>query len=62
MDIDTVRRAIGNLPEKFRIVIALFYYEGLSYEEIASALDLPVNTVRTHLRRAKVRLGKFLSS
>jgi RNA polymerase sigma-70 factor (ECF subfamily) len=34
-------------------VIALRYEAELSYEEIARSLDLPLNTVRTHLRRAR---------
>jgi len=48
-----VRAAVHTLPRKYQIVIVLYYWEGLSYEEIASTLSLPVNTVRTHLKRAK---------
>jgi len=59
-DIQAVRAAIAILPEKYRVVLALFYFDALSYEEIAAALTLPLNTVRTHLRRAKEALAKAL--
>lgn len=55
-----LRTAIDQLPPMYRAVITLRYTEGLSYEDIALALELPVNTVRTHLRRAKARLRACL--
>jgi RNA polymerase sigma-70 factor (ECF subfamily) len=48
------------LPEKYRTVVTLHYNEQLSYEEIAAVLNLPLNTVRTHLARAKDRLKAAL--
>lgn len=48
--------AIDTLPLIYQTVITLRYVEEFSYEEIAQALDLPINTVRTHLRRAKEKL------
>lgn len=51
-----VRKSLAVLPEKYRIVLSLFYFESLSYEEIADVLRMPVNTVRTHLSRAKEAL------
>ncbi|SEG60793.1 RNA polymerase sigma-70 factor, ECF subfamily [Bryocella elongata] len=48
------------LPEMERAVIVLYHQEELSYEGIASALSLPVNTVRTHLHRGRKRLGERL--
>ncbi len=55
-----VRRAIEQLEEKYRQVIRLFYFDYLSYEEIQKETGLPLNTVRTHLRRAKEILRKDL--
>jgi len=59
-----LQRAITELPEERRIVVVLRDLEGLSYEEIAEALDLPVNTVRSRLHRArldlKAKLERFL--
>jgi RNA polymerase sigma-70 factor (ECF subfamily) len=55
-----VRRAVLALPEAYRLVITLRYDEDLSYEEIARMLHLPLNTVRTHLHRAKALLRRAL--
>jgi len=59
-----LQRAITELPEERRIVVVLRDLEGLPYEEIAEALDLPVNTVRSRLHRArldlKAKLERFL--
>lgn len=48
--------AVEELPPPYRAVIALRYDAEMRYEDIAAALDLPLNTVRTHLRRAKAHL------
>jgi RNA polymerase sigma-70 factor (ECF subfamily) len=57
-------RAIDELPEERRIVVVLRDLEGLAYEEIAAALDLPLNTVRSRLHRARMdlrdKLERFL--
>ena len=54
-------RAVAALPEAYRAVVTLRYTEGLSYEDMAAALGLPVNTVRTHLFRAKAMLRQMLA-
>lgn len=51
---------VESLPFGYRAVISLRYEAGMSYAEIAAALSLPVNTVRTHLRRAKEILRRRL--
>lgn len=48
---------IFSLPKVYREVIYLHYYESLKTEEIADVLDIPVNTVKTRIRRGKQRLG-----
>jgi RNA polymerase sigma-70 factor (ECF subfamily) len=45
------------LPEPQRRVVRLFYLEERSYEQVAVALDMPLNTVRSHLHRARKRLA-----
>ena len=57
---EMVRQAVMELPEHYRIAITLRYTEELSYQEIADVLDLPLNTVRTHLFRAKGLLRQVL--
>ncbi len=59
---ETVEKALSGMPKMYRTVLLLRYYNELSYEEIAEATELPINTVRTHLRRAKQALQKFLIS
>jgi RNA polymerase sigma-70 factor (ECF subfamily) len=60
-----LHRAIAELPEDRRIVVVLRDLEGLSYEEIAAALDLELGTVRSRLSRARTdlkdKLERFLS-
>jgi RNA polymerase sigma-70 factor (ECF subfamily) len=51
--LEDLARAIELLPFAYRSVVSLRYDAEMSYEEIALALSLPLNTVRTHLRRAK---------
>ncbi len=59
-----LHRAIAELPEERRIVVVLRDLEGLSYEEIAAALELELGTVRSRLHRArmdlKAKLERFL--
>jgi RNA polymerase sigma-70 factor, ECF subfamily len=55
-----VRRAIAALDAEHREVVLLREFEGLSYEEIAAALRIPVNTVRSRLFRARMSLKELL--
>jgi RNA polymerase sigma-70 factor (ECF subfamily) len=57
---EEVRRAVLALPDPYRTVTLLRYMEGLSYEEIAEALEMPLGTVKTCLHRARGRLKKLL--
>ncbi len=59
-----LQQAIASLPEERRIVVVLRDVEGLSYDEIAHALDLEPGTVRSRLHRARLdlkdKLERFL--
>jgi len=55
-----LHRAIAELPEERRIVVVLRDLEGLSYEEIATALELELGTVRSRLHRARMDLREKL--
>lgn len=57
-----VRQAVELLEEKYRRIVRLYYFEELSYEEVAQKLRIPLNTVRTHLRRAKEKLKEILKN
>lgn len=55
-----VRRAVEDLPDKYRIPLVMRYYGGLSYDEIAGSTGLTRNNVATLLFRAKKMLRKAL--
>jgi RNA polymerase sigma-70 factor, ECF subfamily len=57
-----LEEAIAALPEAYRQVILLRYYEGLSCQEIAQQLDQPLGTVTKTLSRAYVLLRKELAA
>ena len=52
--------AVARLPEKLRTPVHLHYAEGYSTDEIAGLLDVPAATVRTRLRRARMKLRDLL--
>lgn len=58
---DLVKRAVLSLPEASRAVLVLREYEGMSYQEIAAALEIPVGTVMSRLNYARTRLAEWLS-
>ncbi len=56
-----MRDLLGRLSGKYRLMIELRYFEELSYEEIATELDIPLGTVKAQLFRAKEVLSNLLS-
>lgn len=52
--------AVMSLPEKYRYVIHLFYYEGYSIKEISSITNQKENAVKTQLSRGRTILREFL--
>ena len=56
----TVNEAVEELPEDLRTAIILREVEGLSYEEIAAAMDCPVGTVRSRIFRAREAIDRNL--
>ncbi len=50
---DVVKNSIAALPEDLRMAITLREFDGLSYEEIASAMECPIGTVRSRIFRAR---------
>ena len=57
---EEVVRAIEELEPEFRLPLVLSDLEGLSYREIAEAMDVPVGTVKSRLFRARRRLQEKL--
>ncbi len=56
----TIRDALSELPDDLRTAISLRELEGLSYEEIAQAMDCPIGTVRSRIFRARDAIDKKL--
>ena len=57
-----VRAAIDALPAAQRLALTLHYFDDLRYEDIAETMGLPLNTVKSHIRRGKERLALVLSN
>ena len=60
-DTRLVRGALANLPEQFRALVELAYYEGLTHSEIAARTGIPLGTVKTRLRNAMGSLRSALA-
>src|SRR5215216_2448182 len=57
-----VRRALAQLDEHHRLVLTLYYFDDMKYTDIAEVLDIPLNTVKCHIRRGKERLAAILTA
>ncbi|MAF84396.1 MAG: RNA polymerase sigma factor RpoE [Gammaproteobacteria bacterium] len=57
-----LQTSIDNLPEELRVAILLREIDGLSYEEIATAMDCPVGTVRSRIFRARDALDNAVKA
>lgn len=59
--IETIKQAISLLPEEMRTAIMLREFEGMSYEEIAEAMNCPIGTVRSRIFRAREAIDEKLT-
>jgi RNA polymerase sigma-70 factor (ECF subfamily) len=57
---ENVQAALDGLPEDLRTAIVLRELEGMSYEEIATAMSCPIGTVRSRIFRAREAIDKRL--
>lgn len=57
----TVREAISELPEIYRVPIILYHQKGMSYKEIADALDKPMSIIKNRIFRARLVLKESLA-
>ncbi len=57
---DAVTAALEQLPENFRRVVELVDVDGLSYQEAADVLDVPLGTIMSRLHRARRRIRELL--
>lgn len=59
---DRLEKAIAKLPANYRLLIAAHYLEGVQYEDLAEAMQMPLGTVKTQLHRAKQQLRRILEN
>lgn len=57
---EAVKEALTELPEKFKVCLDLYFFYDYSYDEIAIITDFPVNTIKSHVFRAKQILREKL--
>jgi RNA polymerase sigma-70 factor (ECF subfamily) len=58
---DTIKQALNDIPEEFRMVVYYAVVDGLPYSEIAEIMGTPVGTVMSRLHRGKKLLKKMLA-
>ena len=51
-----MRQALSELSDEFRTALVLKEMDGMSYEEIATVVDVPLGTVRSRIHRARLEL------
>ena len=59
---DFVNRFLAAIPEKYSLILTLFYMDDLSHDEIADVLKLPIGTVKNRIFRAKEKLKEIMVS
>lgn len=60
VDHGQLQEALNRLPDAFRLVVVMFYFEERSYREIADELKVPIGTVMSRLARAKEQLRSIM--
>ena len=57
-----VSRALDKLEDHYRLALTLYYFDDLRYNDIADILEVPLNTVKSYIRRGKERLAVLLNA
>src|ERR1051325_6731156 len=58
---DRLEKAIARLPANYRLLIAAHYLNGIQYEDLAEALEMPLGTVKTQLHRSEEHTSELQS-
>jgi RNA polymerase sigma-70 factor (ECF subfamily) len=61
-DVLALHQSLAKLEEHYRLPVVMFYFQDLSYSEIAMALDLPLGTIMSRLSRARKLLYESLDA
>lgn len=62
VDSEELQQVLGEMHEDLRLILLMFYFEELTYKQIADELDVPIGTVMSRLSRAKQKLKDRLSA
>ena len=57
-----ILKIVESLPEKMQEIVKLKFISGYKYSEIASEMNISVNTVKTQLKRAKIQISKLITA
>jgi RNA polymerase sigma-70 factor (ECF subfamily) len=58
---DILQRCLGRLTPLHREVINLTYYQGKKIEEVAQSIGAPINTIKTRMHHARLRMAELLA-
>lgn len=58
--LDVIRSSVATLPENYGICVEMYFFHGLKYDEISEITGFPVNTIKSHIFRAKKILAEKL--
>ena len=61
-DVRELEALLAQLPEQYRIAVSCYYFEELSYREIADLLNQPIGTIKTHVHRGMLLLRKTVAA
>jgi len=53
--------ALAQLDDQYRLTLTMLYFDDMKYADIADILEIPLNTVKSHIRRGKERLREILA-
>ncbi len=61
-EVELLLRGLRRIPIEGQIILELYYWEGMRAREIAAALEMPEGTVRTKIRRSRLRLDREIAA
>ncbi len=59
---EVVRRCVTRLPDRYAVIVSLYYLKEMSYEEVASIMEIPMGTLKTWMFRARKELRKIVET
>jgi RNA polymerase sigma-70 factor (ECF subfamily) len=57
-----LRDVISQLETPYRLSLTMLYFEDMKYQDIADAMQIPLNTLKSHIRRGKERMAELIAA